>query len=760
MNKIHIIVYLIMMCLASSFALATLDDAVYYFPMEEGTGTETANYTGTLVLDTWTNTVWCQTSPASDEALCGQVMAIGSFAPSYGGSQQMTWTYWAYSDDSGTYNYPWAQVHGAYMIGARFTNSNVFSGLYGTGSGWVYADVNPSPDGWVMITQRANSTHWSTFIGETLISSNSVSLNAGAPSSIAIGSTGGVDGIKGGMDNFLIYDRALSQEEITELYNDGDGLNPYNPVATTFINLLTPTNNILLYPLTNFSYNFTDNIGNINNCSLLFNGAIVNTDTNPTNDTTNYFNNIDTSPYNNLNWGIICGNTTTTNYSLNRGSLNISAYSKITGDTINAFSISVGGDLNGSTSVGNYTIGNLTGGSTINVTINALGYELKSQLFNISSINNFYNFSLYDTNSLNITIYDETTGIQMSQNVTMIFNSDSSEFTNISEDGKFYYSGLVPEEFQAIFFSNGYSNRTYIITVSNRSHQFIDIYLAAGSSSTLFTITDSNTDVALSDVLLYTSKFIVDDWVTVESKYSDITGRVKVNYVDETNYRFYLSKDGYDDLIFNLNPILFSSYNIKMEQSTLLNYSFNLDNIAIVYGPHTFNNTQVTNFTFLISSPYGSLTDYGINLTYPGGSNYISGSNAIGGTLTTLINISNATVFDTVKLNYFYITTVSGRRNFTDEFPITFPEGTGTLTYMANKNKTFGLGIFERVLTTTLIAIFIVGIASLVGQPLPGFALNLFIQSYLTYIGFIPVWITLPSLLLGIMILIWKSGGV
>jgi len=196
-----------------------------------------------------------------------------------------------------------------------------------------------------------------------------------------------------------------------------------------------------------------------------------------------------------------------------------------------------------------------------------------------------------------------------------------------------------------------------------------------------------------------------------------------------------------------------------MEVSTLLNYTFNLDDIAIVYGPQSFNNTQVTNFTFLINSPYGSLTEYGINLTYPGGSNYITGSNAIGGALTALINISNATVFDVVRLEYFYTTTIGGRRNFTDQFPIDFPDGTGSLTFVANRNKTFGLGIFERVLVATLIAIFIVGIAALVGQPLPGFGLNLFIQSYLTYIGFIPIWITLPSLLLGMMILIWKSGG-
>lgn len=572
----------------------------------------------------------------------------------------------------------------------------------------------------------------------------------------------------GMIDNFAMFTDPYTSDNATASYNSGVGIDflavfiaPPNNIT---ISLETPATNTLKYGTTNFTYNVSAIETTLNNCSLLFNNTVITTETTIINNTIHTFSNIPTTNYNTIDWGVICraandDTLTTENYTLLPGTLKISAYSLITGDSIDVFDISVDGILDDSTSIGNYTLGNLTGGTTLNITLNALGYELKSILYNVTSVQDFYNFSLYDTNSLNITIYDETTGVQMSQNVTMVFTSLTSAFTNVSEDGKFYYSDLAAEEFQAVFFSSGYSNRTYILTVGDRTHQNINIYLASGSSSTLFVITDSNTEVTLSDVFIQTYKFITDDWVTVESKYSDITGRVKINYVEETNYRFFLSKDGYDDLIFNLNPILFSSYKIQMEQSTLLNYSFNLDEIAIVYGPHTFNNTQVTNFTFLINSPYGSLTNYGIDLTYPGGSQSLSGSNAIGGVLTTLINISNATVFDTVKLKYYYITTVAGRRNFTDQFPITFPDGTGSNTFMANKSKTFGLGIFERILIATLIAIFIVGIASLVGQPLPGFGLNLLIQSYLTYIGFIPIWITLPSLLLGMMILIWKSGG-
>jgi hypothetical protein len=80
-------------------------------------------------------------------------------------------------------------------------------------------------------------------------------------------------------------------------------------------------------------------------------------------------------------------------------------------------------------------------------------------------------------------------------------------------------------------------------------------------------------------------------------------------------------------------------------------------------------------------------------------------------------------------------------------------------TFMSNKDKTFGLGIFERILIVTIILIFCMGIATLVGQPLPGFAITLFVMGYMVYIGFIPLWIILPSMVLGFMFTVWRSGG-
>ena len=83
----------------------------------------------------------------------------------------------------------------------------------------------------------------------------------------------------------------------------------------------------------------------------------------------------------------------------------------------------------------------------------------------------------------------------------------------------------------------------------------------------------------------------------------------------------------------------------------------------------------------------------------------------------------------------------------------------GNYTFIQNQDNTYGLGIFERILLATIIVLFVVGIATLVGQPIPGFILGLFIMGYMAYIGFIELWLILPSMFIGVIFMGWKSGG-
>lgn len=309
--------------------------------------------------------------------------------------------------------------------------------------------------------------------------------------------------------------------------------------------------------------------------------------------------------------------------------------------------------------------------------------------------------------------------------------------------------------------ATGYFNRNYYLNdLITSTQQEITLYLLNESSdTTIFTIYDYDaTSTTLEDVFIVMERYVNGSWVQVDTKLSDISGKAQFGYVPLMQYRFTLTKDGYNENSFELNPILFSTYDIKMTKSVLLNYSQDYDGLSITYSPAYFNNNAVTLFTFNIYSPGETLLYYGYNLTYPGGNNTNWGNTSSGGQLFSSVNISNAGLFDTVNLTYFYETEYSGLREHSILIIID-PNNESENTFVKNRSETYGLGIFERMLIMTLIILFIVGIAALIGQPIPGLGLAALVFGYMVYIGFIPIWSVLPSMLIMILYISWKSGG-
>jgi len=464
--------------------------------------------------------------------------------------------------------------------------------------------------------------------------------------------------------------------------------------------------------------------------------------------------------------------TTTTNFSLSllqnlsvnitvgSGQLIVNATNILTNLKIQNFSITATtGNYSITKSTTNYSIYlSIDVNQTYNLTIDAPGYVVNSTLFYLQNSSMNYTFFLYTSNSIRIFIYNESNILPLlGNNVSMRFTSNNTEFTYYTNTSTFYLDNLVPAEYQILFSTYGYAPRTYTVTIGNRTTQSLTAYLTTNYSTTLFTVVDFDSLSVLENVLSTMYKFIGGSWKPVESKYTDVTGKVQFYYDPTTNYKFYLSKSGYNDNIFNLNPILFSTYDIKLIRSTTINYSQDFDKLSVNYAPGIFANNNVTSFSWIISSPYGLLENYGINLTYPGGNVTASGTNAIGGQLTVNVNITNADVFDRVTLNYYYTTSLSGLREFTVSLPII--TGGTHATFMTNQDRTYGLGIFERILIMTLIILFVIGIATLVGQPITGMALGLIVLGYMAFIGFIPLWSILPSMFIGVLFLMWKSGA-
>lgn len=444
----------------------------------------------------------------------------------------------------------------------------------------------------------------------------------------------------------------------------------------------------------------------------------------------------------------------------------ISAWNNVTNESISTFTIYTDDEREFSTTTNFTYIPAIIGE---NLTLQISAEDMTDENATIQPSLNFtnYTFYMFGLNSISINLYLET-GAPVTQNINVSFTQDAVVLYYVSTNESLYVSNLSVGDWSLEFSKTGYIvPRTYEITVANNSHQTLDVYLSNSTYETTFTITDSATGDAIDNVLSTMYRTINGTWTTVESHYSDVAGHVTFTYTPLIDYRFYLSRTNYTAKIFTLTPVLYDSYDIEMTRSTLpVNYSQDFDGLSIIFAPSQFYNGIEQTFEWLISSPSGLLINYGYTITTPGyGANSTNGTNALGEQLDMDITPSASTVFDTVRVDYWYTTTLSGFRNFTTFLPIIFVNGSvggedvGNNTFMQNKDRTYGLGIFERMLICTIIVLFVAGIGTLVGQPIPGAVLALFVFGYMSFIGFVPLWTILPSLLIGFLFVVWKSGG-
>ena len=426
--------------------------------------------------------------------------------------------------------------------------------------------------------------------------------------------------------------------------------------------------------------------------------------------------------------------------------LNITAKDFISNTDIVNFTINYNGTEY--TSNGEFLIINATKNNNAYITIDKLGYALSNTTILINDWIESYQFNLYPTNSISIYIRDEATNNLITENVTILFSSISGDFTNYTSSGTFFIESLDPNSYDITFSSENYQNRIYTVTVSNRSHQNLNSFLSKSTDTTIFSITNKDTTESLQDVSITMDRTINGTWTPVESRSSDITGRVQFTYEKGIQYRFTLTKSNYDNLLFYLNPVLFSTYNIQLQPQFSDNFSQDYIDLSILYSERFIVGSNT--FNFLIQSPKGVLINYGYDLTFKNISVSNSGINAIGEQLTNILNISNASASDRVRLDYYYETSVSeGQRGFTAYFPIEIKYYNNTM--IENKDKTFGLGLLERILVIIGIGICVLGVSSLSGKAIPGLILTLLVWSYLVYIGFIDWWIIAISIFAGLL---------
>lgn len=357
--------------------------------------------------------------------------------------------------------------------------------------------------------------------------------------------------------------------------------------------------------------------------------------------------------------------------------------------------------------------------------------------------------------TLRIRIYNLATSALITDNVTIELNNGTNSYVYITSNGGLNLTSIPVGNYSVTATSDEYSTAYYSQEILLNTDQTLDIYLSGnGTSEVIFTYYDKYTGIVIEGVTVQVYRKVLSNYTLISTKTTDVTGRTKIYYVEGATYRFTSSKDGYTTKTFDLDPILFGSYTIKMDREVLLGFYQDYHGIYMNYEPKAFYNERTNQLNITIYSPYNALDAYSYQADYPGGTKTDSGINPSGETFTTTLDITGASLLDTVNITLSY--TLDGEtRTFTFQngiIPVT-----GNQTWAANKDNTYGMGLFERLLIGTIVIIIVAGLITLAGYSIWGLALGALLMGVFIYQGFWPWWAAGISFLLAFVLIAGRT---
>jgi hypothetical protein len=368
------------------------------------------------------------------------------------------------------------------------------------------------------------------------------------------------------------------------------------------------------------------------------------------------------------------------------------------------------------------------------------------------------NFSLYPANTLYIYILDETTGLKITGiNMTIILTNNVSDNYYYTTTGEKYITGLSDSDYIIKIQGGNYSLKAYTITVANSSLSFLYAYLSLNYQYFLLNIQDIYSSNSLVGATVSMYRMVNASWSLIDTRTSDITGRVQLSYIPLAQYKFIVIYPEYDTKLFYLDPVIFTTYDVKMQPSTVYSGASDYQGISIFFNPKEFYTNKTNNFTWDIISANGILTGYNLTIAWPGNYSTRSGNNANGEEFNINFNITSASANNPyLNLTYCYDTTISTTKCFSEQYFITITYSNTSM--LSNNDNTYGLGLIERVSIGVFITIIVAGFISMVAGIASGAVIGLLALGYFSYIGFIPLWLILPSILVTLFLLFRRGG--
>jgi len=438
------------------------------------------------------------------------------------------------------------------------------------------------------------------------------------------------------------------------------------------------------------------------------------------------------------------------NYSV----LEVTANNSRTGLPISTFTTTINDTLN-QTSQENKTYYYLTNG-TYNLNVSPIGYN-----YNVTTL--ILPLGLtelvsehYAKESVLINIFNATSGLRLNEtNVSIQLElNDNITLANTST-GELFLSNLTTGQYQFRFYADDFENTYYEVDIDSNSFQILNVYMTETTPlEVVFTVKKKNTVQVIENVIVSIKKLVGVEWVLVNSLITDLSGKVTFSYENNLRYKFVVTADGYDTKSFELNPIIFSSYNIFMDTNIEVNTP-NSHKLSVSYSPGIYYNNKNNTFAVIFSSPTGSLEYYDYTITFKNTSLSDSGNNAYGEELTDVLEILNSSFGDQLFLEYRYLLTGNDMQTVTLSYFVSDPDAEG-FTFLDVGNS-YGMGLLERVAIITILLLLVGGVAYLFGGVVTSTVSSLLILGYFLFLNFVSGWIIIPTMLFLFLVLIGGS---
>lgn len=366
----------------------------------------------------------------------------------------------------------------------------------------------------------------------------------------------------------------------------------------------------------------------------------------------------------------------------------------------------------------------------------------------------------YPNNSVLFSIFNATNLVPTSGQLidVALTGSGNNTYASSTSNGTLFFEGLAPDTYTIDAQGSGYGSFTGLVVVGANTFQTYQIYMPQlSSTNTVFTVFDySGGDaIAGAELVVEYKPLINSSFVNVGSYTSDVTGSILLYYVAGAHYRFTLSASGYQTRQFELDPIIFATYDITLTRNVTSNITDDFDGITITLAPSIIYNNQVNNITFYIATPLGNLQGFNYSIWTDYNSTPVTGltTNAYGDTLTVPYYVNATARMQNVYISYTYFLTSGTTKTYTRVYPI-IDFNLYTFSQIRDAQY-YGLSLFDRILILMFTLLIGAGFAYAFGGEFVGGFIAVAIFVYFTSIGFIPLWFSAISS----FIILWFLWG-